>query len=237
MEREDWAGTLNEPTGVRATEQRILALSVKSGLTWPTHGESILPLHAEIKPDFCSFPVWSSNICQSIRCHKPEGRPNIHTHKNIATIGRQLLWLRRLARSINRVLQAYKVLRGFPLLSQERSRGSRVTVYLSVILYVFLILVCEAIGTAATPGLLCLPRVIVKMIVEKQMECRLAEETEVFGENMLQRHFFPSQNPTWPDLGLNPDRRGGKPATNRLSYGAAILYFHHLFSFSLTIYS
>jgi hypothetical protein len=36
-------------------------------------------------------------------------------------------------------------------------------------------LVCEAIGTAATPGLLCQPaRVIMKMIVEKQMECRLA---------------------------------------------------------------
>jgi hypothetical protein len=33
-------------------------------------------------------------------------------------------------------------------------------------------LVCETIGTAAIPGLLCQPRVIVKMIVEKQMECR-----------------------------------------------------------------
>jgi hypothetical protein len=41
----------------------------------------------------------------------------------------------------------------------------------------FLILVFEAIGTAATLGLLCQPRVIVKMIVEKQMECRLAGET------------------------------------------------------------
>jgi hypothetical protein len=29
-------------------------------------------------------------------------------------------------------------------------------------------------------------------------------------------------NPTWPDPGLNPGRRGGKPATNRLSYGAAL---------------
>jgi hypothetical protein len=38
----------------------------------------------------------------------------------------------------------------------------------------FLILVFEAIGTAATPGLLYQPREIVKMIVEKQMECRLA---------------------------------------------------------------
>jgi hypothetical protein len=59
-----------------------------------------------------------------------------------------------------------------------------------------LILLCEAIGTAATPGLLCQPRVIVKMIVEKEMECRLAEETEVLGENLPQRHFYPSQNPT-----------------------------------------
>jgi hypothetical protein len=83
----------------------------------------------------------------------------------------------------------------------------------------FLVLVCEAIGTAATLGLLCQPRVIVKMIVEKQMECRLAGETEALGETLPQRHFCPSQNPTWPD----PGRRGEKPTTNRLSYGAAQL--------------
>jgi hypothetical protein len=59
----------------------------------------------------------------------------------------------------------------------------------------------EAIDTAATPGLLCRPRVIVKIIMEKQMECRLARETEVLGENLPQRHFCPSQNPTWPDPG------------------------------------
>jgi hypothetical protein len=29
---------------------------------------------------------------------------------------------------------------------------------------------------------------IVKMIVEKHMECRLAGETEVLGENLSQRH-------------------------------------------------
>jgi hypothetical protein len=58
--------------------------------------------------------------------------------------------------------------------------------------------------------------------VEKQMECRLAGETEVLGKNLPQRHFRPSQNPTWPDPGLNPGRRCGKPATNRLSYGAAL---------------
>jgi hypothetical protein len=55
---------------------------------------------------------------------------------------------------------------------------------------------CETIGTAATPGLLCQPRVIMKMIVESMMECRLAGETEVLRENLPQRHFCPSQNPT-----------------------------------------
>jgi hypothetical protein len=53
------------------------------------------------------------------------------------------------------------------------------------------------------------------------MECRLAGETDVLGENLPQRHFGPSQYPTWPDPVLNPGHRGGKPATNRLSYGAA----------------
>jgi hypothetical protein len=99
------------------------------------------------------------------------------------------------------------------ILSECRKRGFKV--------FFFLILDCEAIGTAATPGLLCQPRVIVKMIKEKQMECRLAGETEVLGENLPHRQFCPSQNPTWPDPGLNTGRRGGKPATNRLSYGAA----------------
>jgi hypothetical protein len=69
------------------------------------------------------------------------------------------------------------------------------------------------------------------MIMEKQqMDCRLAGETEVLGENLPQRHLRPSENPTWPDPGLNPGRRGGKPATNRLSYGAAlfiILWIHY----------
>jgi hypothetical protein len=86
----------------------------------------------------------------------------------------------------------------------------------------FFYLICEAIGTAATPGLLCQPRVIVKMIVEKKIQCRLARETEVLGENLPQRHFCPSQNPTLPNPGLNQGRRCGKPATNRLSYGAAL---------------
>jgi hypothetical protein len=95
---------------------------------------------------------------------------------------------------------------------------------LSIVFCFFYYLVCEAIGTATTPDLLCQSRMIVKMIVEKQMECRLAGETEVLGGNLPQRHFCPSQNRTLPDPDLNPGRRGGKPATNRLSYGAAFKY-------------
>jgi hypothetical protein len=65
-----------------------------------------------------------------------------------------------------------------------------------LVIIFFYYLVCEATGTAATPGLLCQPRVTVKMIVKRQMECRLAGETEVLGENLPQRNFRPSQNPT-----------------------------------------
>jgi hypothetical protein len=68
------------------------------------------------------------------------------------------------------------------------------------------------------------------------MECRLAGETEVLGENLPQRHFCPTQNPTLPDPGLNPGRRGGKRATNRLSYGAAMVLTNYLFAWPTGLY-
>jgi hypothetical protein len=57
------------------------------------------------------------------------------------------------------------------------------------------------------------------VIVQKLVEWRLAGETEVLGENLPHSTTLSTTNPTWPDLGSNPARRGGKPATNRLSYG------------------
>jgi hypothetical protein len=67
------------------------------------------------------------------------------------------------------------------------------------------------------------------VIVEQFVEWRLAGETEVLGENLAQRHFV-HRKTTWPDS--NPGRRDGKPATNRLSYGASntriIIFPSHL---------
>jgi hypothetical protein len=49
----------------------------------------------------------------------------------------------------------------------------------------------------------------------------IAGETEELGENLPQRHFVPPQIPHDQVRFRTPDRSGGKPATNRLSYGAA----------------
>jgi hypothetical protein len=53
----------------------------------------------------------------------------------------------------------------------------------------------------------------------------LAGETEVLGENLPQCRFV---HPTcFPDA--NPSRCGGKPATNRLTYGTAIYIYIYIY--------
>jgi hypothetical protein len=57
-------------------------------------------------------------------------------------------------------------------------------------------------------------------MIEQSVEWALAGESEVLGENLPQRPLS-TTHPTWIDLGWISGRRGGKPATNGLSYGTA----------------
>jgi hypothetical protein len=59
------------------------------------------------------------------------------------------------------------------------------------------------------------------MMMEKLVEWTvLAGGTEVLRQNLPRRHFVHHKSHL-PDLGANPGRRSGKPATNRFRYGAA----------------
>jgi hypothetical protein len=74
------------------------------------------------------------------------------------------------------------------------------------------------LGTAATDRPIVQPRVI--MMMEKLVEWRSAGETKVLRGNLPQCLFvYHEPHMFCPDV--NPGRRSGRPATNRLSYGTA----------------
>jgi hypothetical protein len=74
------------------------------------------------------------------------------------------------------------------------------------------------LSTSATSGLLYLPQVIVRM--ENLVEWRLVGKPK-YSEKIRPIATLSTTNPTC-DLGSNPGRCGGQPATNRLRYGAAM---------------
>jgi hypothetical protein len=57
------------------------------------------------------------------------------------------------------------------------------------------------------------------MSVENLVKRDMAGEIEVLEEDLPKCHSV--HHKSHDDLGSNPARRGGKPATNRLSYGTA----------------
>jgi hypothetical protein len=77
------------------------------------------------------------------------------------------------------------------------------------------------LGTAAITGLLYQPQMI------DDGDCGASSGMKIGrGNRSIRRKLAPSAtlsttNPTRPDPGSNPGRRGGKSATNRLSCGAA----------------
>jgi hypothetical protein len=84
-----------------------------------------------------------------------------------------------------------------------------------------LILCCETLGTAATTGLLYQPRMMWGWLwINWWNEDWQAKPK--YSEKTCPSATLSTTNPTWLDPGLNPGRRGEKPATNRLSYGAAL---------------
>jgi hypothetical protein len=80
---------------------------------------------------------------------------------------------------------------------------------------------CKSLGTAATSGLLHKPQLI------DGSDCGAIGEMKIGRGNRSTRRkpapapLCPPQIPHDQTPGSNPGRRGGKPATNRLSYGAA----------------
>jgi hypothetical protein len=48
-----------------------------------------------------------------------------------------------------------------------------------------------------------------------------------YSEKTCSSAILSTTNPTWSDPASNPGRRGGKPATNRLSYGTANLMYNN----------
>jgi hypothetical protein len=77
------------------------------------------------------------------------------------------------------------------------------------------------LGTAATTGLLYQPRMIGVGDCGEIGGMKIGRGNK-YSEKTFRSAILSTTNSTWLDPGLNPGRRGGKPATNRLSYGAAL---------------
>jgi hypothetical protein len=79
-----------------------------------------------------------------------------------------------------------------------------------------------SLGTAVTTGLLYQPQMIGDGDCGEVGGMKIGRGHRSTRRKPAPAPLLSTTNLTWLDPGLNPDRRGGKPATNRLSYGAAL---------------
>jgi hypothetical protein len=79
------------------------------------------------------------------------------------------------------------------------------------------------LGAAATTGLLYQPRMIGEGDCGEIGGMNIGRGNWSTLEKTCPSATLSTTNPTWLNPGWNPGRRGGKPATNRLSYDAAII--------------
>jgi hypothetical protein len=77
---------------------------------------------------------------------------------------------------------------------------------------------------AATTGLLYQPRMINDGDCGEIGGIKTGRRKPKYSEKTCPSATLSTTNSTWVDPGLNPGRRGGKPATNCLSYGAADIW-------------
>jgi hypothetical protein len=77
------------------------------------------------------------------------------------------------------------------------------------------------LGIAATTGLVYQPRMIGEGDCGEICEMKIGRGNRSTSSSAT----LSTTNPTWLDLVLNPGRRVGKPATNRLSYGEEAYQF------------
>jgi hypothetical protein len=88
-------------------------------------------------------------------------------------------------------------------------------------IHTFFYLYGGTLGTAATTGLLYQARMIGDRWLWRNWWNKDWQGKPKYSEKTCPSATLSTTHPTWLNPGLNPGRRGGKPATNRLSYGAA----------------
>jgi hypothetical protein len=105
------------------------------------------------------------------------------------------------------------------------SGPGRFTPELKIIFIIIIIIIIiiagvriSPLGSAATTGPFYQPQMIYDGDCGAIGGMKIGKGKAKYSEKTCPSATLSTTNPTWPDPGSNPGRRGGKPATNRLSY-------------------